>query len=86
MADVVASAMVGVPAGLGQPAAELALNGDGAVRRFPAIWLRDNCPCPQCKDPHSGQKLFGIRDLPENIAKEAEFIMVEFKDRATFQK
>ena len=24
--------------------------------------------------------------LPENIAVEAEFIMVEFKDRATFQK
>jgi hypothetical protein len=24
--------------------------------------------------------------LPENIADEAEFIMVEFKDRATFQK
>ena len=24
--------------------------------------------------------------LPENIAGEAEFIMVEFKDRATFQK
>jgi hypothetical protein len=24
--------------------------------------------------------------LPENTAKEAEFIMVEFKDRATFQK
>ena len=24
--------------------------------------------------------------LPENIAEQAEFIMVEFKDRATFQK
>ena len=24
--------------------------------------------------------------LPENIAEEAEFIMVEFKDRSTFQK
>ena len=24
--------------------------------------------------------------LPENIAREAEFIMVEFKDRTTFQK
>jgi len=24
--------------------------------------------------------------LPENIAEDAEFIMVEFKDRATFQK
>jgi gamma-butyrobetaine dioxygenase len=34
------------------------------VTRIPAIWLRDNCPCPECVDPVSGQKLFGITDLP----------------------
>ena len=33
---------------------------------------------PGCSD--------GNVHLPENIADEAEFIMVEFKDRATFQK
>ena len=32
--------------------------------RYPAIWLRDNCPCPECAVPGSGQKLFGITDLP----------------------
>lgn len=30
----------------------------------PAIWLRDNCPCEECAVPGSGQKLFGITDLP----------------------
>ena len=35
---------------------------DGA--RYPAIWLRDNCPCVDCAVPGSGQKLFGITDLP----------------------
>ena len=35
---------------------------DGA--RYPAIWLRDNCPCADCAVPGSGQKLFGITDLP----------------------
>jgi len=42
------------------------LNLDGA--RYPALWLRDNCPCPQCADPRSGQKLFSITDLPAEVA------------------
>ncbi|MGO9784216.1 MAG: TauD/TfdA family dioxygenase [Streptosporangiaceae bacterium] len=41
---------------------------DGSVLRFPAVWLRDNCPCPSCRDPRTGQKLFGIRDLPDRTA------------------
>ena len=32
--------------------------------RYPAIWLRDNCPCPECALPGSGQKLFGVDELP----------------------
>jgi gamma-butyrobetaine dioxygenase len=35
--------------------------------RFPAVWLRDNCPCTQCAIPGSGQKLFGITDLPADL-------------------
>ena len=31
---------------------------------YPAVWLRDNCPCTDCAVPGSGQKLFGITDLP----------------------
>src|ERR1700742_2613123 len=34
------------------------------LSRWPAIWLRDNCRCPDCRDPRNGQKLFGITDLP----------------------
>lgn len=39
----------------------------GGELRFPAIWLRDNCPCPECRDPRTGQKLFGIGDLPDRL-------------------
>jgi gamma-butyrobetaine dioxygenase len=31
-------------------------------------WLRDNCGCPDCRDPHSGQKLFQIHELPADLA------------------
>jgi gamma-butyrobetaine dioxygenase len=37
------------------------------VGAWPAIWLRDNCPCPDCRVPGSGQKLFQITDLPEDL-------------------
>lgn len=35
---------------------------------FPAVWLRDNCGCPECRDSRNGQKLFGITDLPADLA------------------
>ncbi|PYC76989.1 gamma-butyrobetaine dioxygenase [Streptomyces tateyamensis] len=31
-------------------------------------WLRDNCPCADCRDPRSGQKLFQITELPTDLA------------------
>ncbi|MEV6028118.1 TauD/TfdA family dioxygenase [Streptomyces sp. NPDC052036] len=34
---------------------------------LPVMWLRDNCPCTQCRDPRSGQKLFQIGSLPEGL-------------------
>ena len=45
---------------------ELEANGD--MLRFPAVWLRDNCPCPECLDPGSGQKLKDITDIPNGLA------------------
>jgi gamma-butyrobetaine dioxygenase len=33
----------------------------------PAIWLRDNCSCADCRHPGNGQKLFNIGDLAEGI-------------------
>jgi gamma-butyrobetaine dioxygenase len=35
---------------------------DGTTSFWPAIWLRDQCACPQCRHP-SGQRLFEIGDL-----------------------
>jgi gamma-butyrobetaine dioxygenase len=36
----------------------------------PAIWLRDNCSCAECRHPGNGQKLFNIGDLAEGISVE----------------
>lgn len=46
--------------------------------RYPAIWLRDNCPCPDCALPGSGQKLFGITDLPSPA--DLRIVEVEHRD------
>jgi gamma-butyrobetaine dioxygenase len=35
-------------------------------------WLRDNCPCAECRQPRTGQKLFQISDLPEQLAIEEQ--------------
>ncbi|MBV6699667.1 phosphonate degradation HD-domain oxygenase [Kitasatospora aureofaciens] len=39
---------------------------------LPPYWLRDNCPCAECRDPRTGQKLFQINDLPEDLAVAAQ--------------
>jgi gamma-butyrobetaine dioxygenase len=49
----------------------LELEADGYMLRFPAVWLRDNCPCPDCLDPGSGQKLNDITALPDGLAVRA---------------
>jgi [2-(trimethylamino)ethyl]phosphonate dioxygenase len=36
---------------------------DGEAGLFHAIWLRDNSPAPDARDPRNGQKLFNITDL-----------------------
>jgi gamma-butyrobetaine dioxygenase len=47
---------------------DLELEAYGHMLRFPAVWLRDNCPCAECLDPASGQKLKDITELPEDVA------------------
>jgi gamma-butyrobetaine dioxygenase len=34
---------------------------------FPAVWLRLNCPCPDCRDPVTGQRLVRITDIPNGL-------------------
>jgi gamma-butyrobetaine dioxygenase len=45
--------------------------------RFPAVWLRDNCPCAECLDPGSGQKLNDITELPAGLAVQAAAVTGE---------
>ena len=40
---------------------------DGHRSVFHAVWLRDNCPCPECRHP-SGQRLLDTRAIPDGIA------------------
>ena len=37
---------------------------DGRQSQLAAIWLRDHCQMPECRDPHSGQRLLNITDIP----------------------
>lgn len=43
-------------------------------RRFHTIWLRDNCPCAECRDPSSFQKIFDFTTLdgPPEVADTKE--------------
>jgi gamma-butyrobetaine dioxygenase len=38
------------------------------VHSYPAVWLRDNCACIECRDPHNHQKLLRITELPEDLS------------------
>jgi gamma-butyrobetaine dioxygenase len=49
----------------------LELEANGYMLRFPAVWLRDNCPCAECLDPGSGQKLKDITEVPAGLAVSA---------------
>jgi gamma-butyrobetaine dioxygenase len=49
----------------------LELEAAGYMLHFPAVWLRDNCPCAECRDPGSGQKLTDITELPAGLAVSA---------------
>jgi gamma-butyrobetaine dioxygenase len=56
---------------------DLELQADGYMLRFPAVWLRDNCPCPDCLDPGSEQKLNDITELPDGLAARATSVTSE---------
>ena len=55
-----------VKTGLAGSDLELTINGQ--LLRFPAVWLRDNCPCPDCVAPGTTQKLKDITDMPNGVA------------------
>jgi gamma-butyrobetaine hydroxylase len=37
------------------------------VSRLHPLWLRDNCPCPECRH-ESGQRLLDTRSIPDDLA------------------
>ena len=41
---------------------------DGASRRFPLIWLRDNCSCDACLHPHTWERTFDLLSVPEMLS------------------
>jgi gamma-butyrobetaine dioxygenase len=41
--------------------------GSPGTLGFPALWLRYNCPCPECRDPVTGQRLLSITDIPNGL-------------------
>ena len=67
----------------GTAGADLELTAGGRRLRFPAVWLRDNCPCPECQHPGSGQKLKDITQIPNDVGVAAsadggELVLVTF--------
>ena len=46
---------------------DLELAVGGRMLCFPAVWLRDNCPCADCLDPDTGQKLNDITEMPDGL-------------------
>ena len=41
--------------------------GCGKCFRFHSVWLRYNCLCGQCRQEHSGQRLFDPASVPHQI-------------------
>ena len=73
---------------------DLELAAGGRQLRFPAVWLRDNCPCAECLDPHSKQKFLAITDISTQLtvaaaAEAGEFVVVTYapdRHRSVFSR
>jgi gamma-butyrobetaine dioxygenase len=50
--------------------APVTLSLESALAAFPALWLRDNCPCASCRDPKSDQKLVQPHEISREVALE----------------
>jgi gamma-butyrobetaine dioxygenase len=57
------------PEGQGHPdSGQPPVGRTGSLFGLPAIWLRYNCPCSQCRDPATGERLVGITSLPSDVS------------------
>jgi gamma-butyrobetaine dioxygenase len=58
-------------------------SGSTQLLGFPAVWLRHNCPCPDCRDPVTGQRLVDMTRIPTGpvatvTAESADSVEVTF--------
>ncbi|MEM7670248.1 MAG: gamma-butyrobetaine dioxygenase, partial [Pseudomonadota bacterium] len=49
---------------VGPTGSYLTLQTSSGRQRFHAIWLRDNAPDPETRDPGNGQRLIALRNIP----------------------
>jgi gamma-butyrobetaine dioxygenase len=70
------------------------VTGTALALGFPAVWLRHNCPCADCRDPVTGQRLVEIGDIaPETrvtvsgeSAESVELVFTPEGHRAAFSR
>jgi gamma-butyrobetaine hydroxylase len=58
---------------------------DGHRAQFPNIWLRDNCPCPECLHPQTGERVLDTFGLdpevhPATVAERSGVLSIEWID------
>lgn len=59
--------------------------GTGAGRTLHPLWLRERCPCAECRDPRTGQRLLDAWSIPldmmvTDVRDDREEIRVTFSD------
>ena len=40
---------------------------DDRVRKYPGVWIRDNCQCPKCFDQSSQQRMILMKDFDPEV-------------------
>ncbi len=59
--------------------------GNGAARTLHPMWLRERCPCAECRDPRTGQRLLDAWSVPldttvTDVRGKGEEIRISFSD------
>ncbi|NEQ05421.1 MAG: DUF971 domain-containing protein, partial [Moorea sp. SIO4E2] len=58
--------------------------------RFHYMWLRDNCLCPECRDPNSFQKIYDISEAqsppkPVSVVEEDDKLTITWQEQPIHQ-
>ncbi|NEQ66616.1 MAG: DUF971 domain-containing protein, partial [Symploca sp. SIO2D2] len=59
-------------------------------KHFHYSWLRDNCLCPECRDPNSFQKIYDISEAqsppePLSVVEEEDTLTITWKEQPIHQ-